>query len=144
MTQPIPAGFHTLTPHLVCDGAAKAIDFYKEAFGAEEIARAPAPGSDKLIHALIRIGDSLVMLVDDFPEFTGGKASHPHALGGSPVSLHLYTTDVDAAMDRAVKAGCTLTMPVMDQFWDEIKTHPNVPYIPFGAGGFLTIPEMYR
>lgn len=112
---PIPEGMHTVTPHLVCRGAAAAIEFYEAAFGAVELGRVPAPDG-KLMHALIRIGDSPLMLVDEFPEM--GNTS-PMSLSGSPVSLHVYVEDVDAAFERAVAAGATVVMPVADMFWGD-------------------------
>lgn len=117
---PIPAGFHSITPHLCVKGAAKAIEFYKAAFGAEEIRRMPMPGDERLMHAAIRIGDSIVMLVDDFPEWRGGKGGTPEALGGSPVTIHLYVTDARAAMAQAEAAGCNVTMPVNEAFWGDL------------------------
>jgi uncharacterized glyoxalase superfamily protein PhnB len=114
--QPIPPDFHAVTPHLVVCDAAAAIAFYKAAFGAEECFRMPAPDGERLLHAEIRIGDSPVMLASAFPEF-GSKG--PDALGGSPVALHLYVADVDAAYDRAVTAGATATMPPADMFWGD-------------------------
>ncbi len=114
--QPVPPDFHSVTPHLVVSDAAAAIDFYKAAFGAEERFRMPAPDGARLLHAEIRIGDSPVMLASEFPEF-GSKG--PKALGGSPVALHLYVADVDAAYDRAVTAGATTTMPPADMFWGD-------------------------
>ncbi len=116
--QPIPEGFRTLTAHLVVDGGAKAIDFYRKAFGAEEINRMPAPDG-RLMHAEIRIGDSVVMLADDFPEWMGGQSRSPKALGNTPVTLHLYVRDADAAFARAVEAGCEVKMPLMDMFWGD-------------------------
>ena len=113
--QPIPEGMRSVTPHLVCEGAARAIEFYKKAFGAQEVSRLPGPNG-KLMHAQIRIGDSAIMLSDDFPEH-GGLG--PKALNGSPVTIHLYVPDVDAVAARAVQAGATLTMPVADQFWGD-------------------------
>jgi len=111
----IPDGMHSLTPHLVCAGAAEAIEFYKKAFNAVELARLPGPDV-KLMHALVRIGDSMVMLVDEFPQWgTFG----PKALKGSPVVLHLYVEDVDAQVKQAVAAGAKLTMPVADMFWGD-------------------------
>ncbi len=111
----IPDGMHSLTPHLVCAGAAEAIEFYKKAFNAVELARLPGPDG-KLMHALVRIGDSMVMLVDEFPQWgTFG----PKALKGSPVVLHLYVEDVDAQVKQAVAAGAKLTMPVTDMFWGD-------------------------
>ena len=108
-------GMHTLTPHLVCEGASDAIAFYKKAFNAEELAR--LPGADgKLMHAMLRIGDSTIMLCDDFPQW---GSLGPKALKGSPVYLHLYVKDVDAAMKQAVDAGAQVTMPVADMFWGD-------------------------
>jgi uncharacterized glyoxalase superfamily protein PhnB len=113
--KPIPEGMHSVTPHLVCAGAAAAIDFYKNAFGAIETSRVPGPGG-KLMHASIRIGDSVVMLVDENPEWgTFG----PKALKGSSVTMHLYVTDADAFTARAVAAGATITMPLSDMFWGD-------------------------
>jgi PhnB protein len=111
----IPQGMHSVTPHLVCAGAAKAIEFYKHAFGAEECARLPGPDG-RLMHAAVKIGDSHVMLVDEMPEW---GALGPKALKGSPVTIHLYVDDVDAVVARAVKAGAKVTMPVADQFWGD-------------------------
>ncbi|MHC0506783.1 VOC family protein [Achromobacter aegrifaciens] len=114
-SKPIPEGMHTLTPHIVCEGAAQAIDFYKKAFNAEELARLPGPNG-KIMHAAIRIGDSVMMLMDDFPEW---GSLGPKALKGTPVTLHLYVADVDAAMKQAVAAGAQVTMPVADMFWGD-------------------------
>jgi PhnB protein len=111
----IPQGMHSVTPHLICAGAAKAIDFYKQAFGAEETARLPGPDG-RLMHAAVRIGDSTVMLVDEMPEW---GALGPKSLKGSPVTLHIYVEDVDAFVARAVKAGAKVTMPVEDAFWGD-------------------------
>ena len=111
----IPQGMHSVTPHLICAGAARAIDFYKQAFGAEETARLPGPDG-RLMHAAVRIGDSTVMLVDEMPEW---GALSPTSLKGSPVTIHLYVDDVDAFVARAVKAGAKLTMPVEDAFWGD-------------------------
>lgn len=111
----IPDGMHTLTPHIVCEGASDAIAFYRKAFNAEELTRLPAPGG-KVMHAAIRIGDSVVMLMDDFPEW---GSLGPKALKGSPVTLHLYVHDVDAAIKQAVAAGAQVTMPAADMFWGD-------------------------
>jgi PhnB protein len=113
--KPIPEGMHTVTPHLVCAGAAEAIEFYKKAFGATELGRVAGP-QGKLMHAMIRIGDSSVMLVDEFPEW---NSLGPKALKGSPVTIHLYVEDVDAFVKRAVAAGAKITMPVDDMFWGD-------------------------
>jgi uncharacterized glyoxalase superfamily protein PhnB len=106
---------HSVTPHLVCAGAADAIEFYKKAFGAVEMARLPGPDG-KIMHAMIRIGDSAVMLVDESP---GWGMLGPKALKGSPVTIHLYVEDADALAARAVKAGARITMPLEDMFWGD-------------------------
>jgi uncharacterized glyoxalase superfamily protein PhnB len=106
---------HTVTPHLTCAGAADAIDFYVRAFGAEEVMRLPDPNG-KLAHAAVRIGDSMVMLMDEFPEW---QARGPKTLGGSPVTIHLSVPDVDAAFRRAVEAGATARMEPADMFWGD-------------------------
>ena len=113
--KPIPEGMHTVTPHLVCAGAADAIEFYKKAFDAAELGRLPGP-QGKLMHAAIRIGDSAVMLVDEFPEM---GAFGPKSLKGSPVTIHLYVEHVDAAFERAVAAGAKVKMPLADMFWGD-------------------------
>lgn len=113
--KPIPDGMHSLTPHLVCAGAAEAIEFYKKAFNAVEMTRLPGPNG-KLMHAAVRIGDSTIMLVDEFPEWA---CLGPKALKGSPVTLHLYVEDVDAGVAQAVAAGAKLTMAVADMFWGD-------------------------
>ena len=114
-TKAIPDGMHTVTPHLICAGASEAIEFYKTAFNATEISRLSGPGG-KLMHASIRIGDSIVMLVDEMPEH---GALGPKSLKGSPVAIHLYVPDADAAAAQAVKAGARITMPVTDMFWGD-------------------------
>ena len=114
-TNPIPEGMHTVTPHLVCAGAADAIEFYKKAFGAVEMMRIPIPNG-RVMHACIRIGGSQIFLVDEMPEW---GAVGPKSLKGSPVTIHLQVEDVDAMVDRAVKAGARVTMPVADQFWGD-------------------------
>jgi PhnB protein len=113
--KPVPEGMHTVTPHLVCGGAADAIAFYKKAFNAEEILRMPGPDG-KLMHAMIRIGDSNVMLVDEFPQW--GSTS-PKTLKGTPVTIHLAVDNVDALFQRALDAGATVKMPVADMFWGD-------------------------
>lgn len=108
-------GMRTLTPHLVCAGAAAAIEFYKQAFGAQEITRLPGP-EGKIMHAAIRIGDSVLMLADEFPAW--GSVG-PKALQGSPVTIHLYVDAVDVVVAGAVAAGAKITMPVADMFWGD-------------------------
>jgi PhnB protein len=110
---PIPEGMHSLTPHIVCNSAAAAIEFYKKAFGAEEMLRMPGPDG-KLIHAMIRIGNSMLMLVDEMP---GMGARSPKLLGGSPVTIHLSVPDAHATMRQAEATGAKITMPVTDMFW---------------------------
>ncbi len=104
---------HTVTPHLVCAGAAEAIEFYQKAFGAVEMMRLPGPDG-KLIHASVRIGDSIVMLVDEIPQY---GALGPKSLKGSSVTIHLNVDDVDATFAQAVGAGAKVMMPVADMFW---------------------------
>ena len=113
--KPVADGVHTLTPHLVCAGAAEAIEFYKKAFGAIELMRVPGPDG-RLMHGSVRIGDSLLMLVDEAPEW---GALGPKALKGSPVTIHMSVPDVDAAIAKAVAAGATLKMPAADMFWGD-------------------------
>jgi PhnB protein len=113
--KPIPDGYHTVTPYLTIKNAAAALDFYKQAFGAEECFRMTDP-QGKVGHAEIRIGDSSIMLCDEFPEMGG---TSPDTLGGSPVMIHLYVEQVDALVDRAVKAGGRLERPVADQFYGD-------------------------
>ncbi|MBL8749717.1 MAG: VOC family protein [Planctomycetes bacterium] len=114
--RPIPEGFHSLTPHLELRGAARAIDFYKAAFGAREIFRNLGPDGRLVMHAQLQIGDSMLLLHDEFAE-SGGES--PDSLEGSAVTLHLYVPDVDAVFARAVAAGATVEMPVSDMFWGD-------------------------
>jgi uncharacterized glyoxalase superfamily protein PhnB len=103
----------------VCAPCADAIEFYKKAFGAEEISRFPGPDGKRIMHAEITIGGQPLFLVDDFPEFCGGKSETPIALGGTPVTIHRYVEDCDAAIKRAEKAGATVKMPAADMFWGD-------------------------
>ncbi|MCA8962875.1 MAG: VOC family protein [Planctomycetes bacterium] len=119
MTSPIPPGCEGLIPHLVCDGAAEALEFYKKALGAEEVLRMPAPDGKRLMHAEMKLDGKPVFLADDFPEFCGGKSQNPRALGGTPLTVHRYVEDCDAAIDRAVEAGATVKMPATDMFWGD-------------------------
>jgi uncharacterized glyoxalase superfamily protein PhnB len=117
MAHPIPAGHRSITPHLIVKGAADAIDFYTRAFGAKEISRMPFPAPDgtmRLGHAELEIGDSKLMLADEFPEYGGlGPGDN------SPVTIHLYVTDADAAFAQAVEAGATVSMPLSNMFWGD-------------------------
>jgi PhnB protein len=108
-----------LVPHIVVNGAAKAIDFYKGAFGAEEVMRMPAEDGKRLMHAELKIGSSALYLCDDFPEYCGGKSRTPQTLGGTPTTIHQTVADCDAAIARAAKAGATVTMPAADMFWGD-------------------------
>ena len=107
-----------VSPYLIVDDAAAAIDFYVAAFGAEELGRVPGP-EGKLVNAALRINGSVVMLNDDFPEMTGGKSMTPTSLGGTPVSIHLTVTDVEKKFQRAVDAGATVVAPLEDVFWGD-------------------------
>ena len=122
--KPIPEGMHSLTPHLICDGATEAIRFYAEAFGAVEQFRLPGP-EGKLMHACLKIGDSMLMLVD---EMAGCGMLGPRSLKGSPVSIHLYVTNVDAVVEQAVKAGARVTMPAADMFWGDRFSQLEDPF----------------
>jgi PhnB protein len=126
-TQRIPAGCEDLIPHLVCSPCSDAIEFYKKAFGAEELHRMPAPDG-RIMHAAIHIGKSMVFLVDDFPEHCGGKSSTAIALQGTPVSLHRYVESCDAAIKRAQDAGATVLMPATDMFWGDRYGVVTDPY----------------
>ncbi len=111
---PIPDGYTAVTPYLIVDDAAAAIAFYQEAFGAAEVMRLVAPGSDRIVHAEITIGGARVMLADANPEWNARSAK---AFGGSPVSLMIYTGDADAMFARAVAAGAEPARPVSETFW---------------------------
>ncbi len=107
---PIPKGYHTVTAQLAIDGAEKAIEFYEKAFGAEVVDQAKDPSGLKVWHASLKIGDSMLMVNDVFPDMGGGA---------SQSSMWLYVTDVDASFKRAVDAGAKVTMPVSDMFWGD-------------------------
>lgn len=114
--RPIPDGFRSVTPSLIVPNATKALEFYAKAFGAETLMRMPGPDGETTMHAEMRIGDSIVMLCDENPDW-GCKA--PGSLGGSAGSLHLYVDDADALFARALEAGCETTMPLMNAFWGD-------------------------
>ncbi len=114
--KPIPEGYHTITPHLTVRNASQAIEFYKRAFGAEELMRMYTPGKSTIMHAELRIGDSRIFLGDEWPE-RGCRS--PQSLGGVCGSLFLYVEDVDTAFQRAVSAGAQVKMPVSDMFWGD-------------------------
>src|SRR5260221_9399108 len=123
--QPVPQGFHSLTPHLVVRNADKAIEFYKRAFGAEVIGDVARMPDGKVMHALLRIGDSNLMLNDEMPEY---GALSPASGGSSSVTIHIYTPNVDAAFEHATSASAQVAMPLMDQFWGDrygVVTDPD-------------------
>ncbi|MFQ5414357.1 MAG: VOC family protein [Phycisphaerae bacterium] len=115
--KPIPEGFHTITPHIIVRDAAKSIDFYKKAFAAEEVFRMPGPDGHGVMHAEIRIGDSHVMICDEQPYMKQWRA--PESFGGTTVALALYVEDADKCFQRAVQAGATASMAMMDAFWGD-------------------------
>lgn len=130
---PIPPGYHTVTPALVVRGGRQALEFYKKAFGAKELGAMYMPDGQKLMHAEIQIGDSRLMLGDESPDM---GAVSPQALGGTPVTLNIYTEDCDALFNRAVSAGATPKMPPTDMFWGD---RYGKVVDPFGHGwGILT------
>ncbi|MEW6197494.1 MAG: VOC family protein [Planctomycetota bacterium] len=122
---PIPQGFHTITPHLVVRHGVEAITFYKRAFGAEELTRMTGPDGESIMHAELRIGDSVLLVCDECPEM---GARSPQSIGGTPVTLHLYVENVDRAYARAVEAGATAAMPPQDQFWGDRYARVTDPF----------------
>ena len=121
---PIPPGFHAITVHLSVDGASKYSEFLKNAFNAEEIRRSPGPGG-KLMHVLVKVGDSMMMFADDFSE---EFHMPPHVRGNLPVVLNLYVEDADATWAKAVAAGREVLMPMSDQFWGDRYGHVRDPF----------------
>lgn len=128
MADPIPKGLEALIPHLVCTNCAEAIEFYKKAFGAKEMSRVVAPDGQKIMHACLEIDGSVIFLNDDFPEYCEGKSLSPLSLGGTPVTLHRYVNDCDAAIKRAEEAGATVKMPPEDMFWGDRYGIVTDPY----------------
>ena len=121
--RPIPRGYRTATPYLIVDGAARAIDFYKKAFRAKEIMRLEQNG--KIGHAEIKVGNSRIMLADEFPDM---DARGPKSIGGSPVSIHLYVKDADKTFAKAVKAGAKVKHPLEDKFYGDRTGSVEDPY----------------
>ena len=115
MTKPIPDGFHSITPSIIVSNSKEAIEFYKKVFDAKEIYQFPTP-EGKTMHAMIQIGDSIVMMADEFPKM--GTRS-PLIVGGTSTTIHLYVEDADKVYNQAIKAGATPTMPLMDAFWGD-------------------------
>ena len=137
MTQPatnVPNGMHSLSPHLICAGAAEAIAFYQKAFDAQELVRLPGPDG-KLMHACVRINGSSVMLVDENPEY---GLRGPHSLHGTPVTIHLIVADVDKAVAQAASAGAVVVMPPADMFWGD---RYGVVEDPFGHRWSIATPQ---
>lgn len=122
--RPIPEGFRTVTPHLVCAGVADAITFYQKAFGAVETFRMPGPDG-KVMHAEIKIGDSHIMLGDEYPDY---GSLGPLALKGTPVVIHLYVPDADATWDQAIAAGAKPVMPLSDMPWGDRYGQVSDPF----------------
>ena len=116
MADPIPCGMHSITPHIIVNGAAKAVEFYKKVFGAEQIGPISTMPDGKVMHAHLKIGDSHLMMADEFPQ---GSCRSPQSLGGSPVVLTLYVTDVDATWKKATEAGAKVVFPLANQFWGD-------------------------
>ena len=112
----VPDGYHTATPYLSVKNAGEAIDFYKRAFGAEEIVRMPGPDGKSVMHAEIKIGNSMLMIADEWPQ---ADCKSPKTLGGTSVNIFLYVQDADATFQKAVNAGAKATMPLMDMFWGD-------------------------
>ena len=122
--RPIPEGYHSVTPYLIVTGAASAIEFYKHAFGAKEVMRMAHPDG-RVGHAELQIGDSRIMLADEFPEI---GARSPMSLGGTPVGIQLYVDDVDAVTARALAAGAKMLRPLKDQFYGDRSGTLNDPF----------------
>ncbi|MGI0014318.1 MAG: VOC family protein [Nitrososphaera sp.] len=113
---PIPKGFQTVTTSIVVRNAAQAIDYYKKAFGAKELFRMTLPDGNTIMHAEMKIGESVIMMTDEMPQM---KTMSPQSIGGTSTSFYTYVRDVDKVFSQAVAAGATVTMPVMDAFWGD-------------------------
>ena len=138
--RPSPAdlGMHGLAPHLVCKGAVDALDFYKKAFGAEELMRLPGPDG-KLMHGSVKINNYMVMLADEFGDVDAAhRNAAPPTLRGTSVVIHLQVDDADAWAARAVSAGCTTIMPMADMFWGD---RYGVVEDPFGHRWSIATPK---
>jgi PhnB protein len=124
-SKPVPDGYHSITPYLVVKGGAQAIEFYKKAFGAEERFRMNGPDGQSIGHAELKIGDSVFMLADEFPQM---KCFSPETIGGSAVSMYVYVNDVDATFDKAVSEGATVIEPVTDKFYGDRSGYLKDPF----------------
>ena len=126
---PIPEGFHTITPHLIVKPAAEAMDFYVKAFGAVECCRFMMPGSDLIAHGLMKIGDSFLMVTDEFPlEMSCPGVFSPASGNGTTVTIQLYVEDVDSVYRQALSVGCSSVMEPMDAFWGDRYGQVCDPY----------------
>jgi PhnB protein len=123
--KPIPEGFHTITPHLVVKDAANAIEFYKKAFSASEVWRSLGPGGKSIMHAELKIGDSIFMLNDEFPEM---NSLSPASIGNTAVTISLYVEDADKVFNQAVESGAKVVMPLADMFWGDRYGMLTDPY----------------
>ena len=121
----IPEGYHSINPHLIVRNAAQAIEFYKKAFGAEERFSMQGPDGNSIMHAELKIGDSIFMLAEESAEM---KCHSPESIGGSPVSMYVYVRDVDAIFNQAVSAGATEMNPVKDQFYGDRSGYLRDPF----------------
>ena len=118
--RPVPEWFHSVTPHMIIKDATGAIEFYRKAFGAKQIGRFMCPGGDLVMHATMKIGDSMIMVADEFPEGQGCPGwMSPLTAKGTTITLQLYVDNVDALYQQALEAGCTASMPPMDAFWGD-------------------------
>ena len=122
---PIPAGYNSVSPYLVVSNSAEALEFYEKALGAETVMVMPGPSGQAVMHAEMRIGNSIVMMTDENPQF---NMLSPTKLGGTAVSMHLYVEDVDAGFARATEAGCTVVFPPSDMFWGDRFCKVTDPY----------------
>lgn len=116
---PIPEGFHTVTPYLIVNNATKALDFYKKAFGAKVLVKCACPDTSKIVHSELKIGDSMLMLADEWSGPDGHGLGSPKSLKGTCALIHLYVKNTDTAFKKAVKAGCKVIRPVADMFWGD-------------------------
>ncbi len=116
MVKPIPDRFHSVTPTLTVSGATNAIEFYKKVFAAQELSRFPSHDGKTIMHAEIKIGDSIIMLNDEFPQM---NCLSPQSVGGASTGIFLYVEDADAVFNKAVSVGAKVTMPMIDAFWGD-------------------------
>jgi uncharacterized glyoxalase superfamily protein PhnB len=127
MTKPVPDGCHTITPHLIIRDCDKALTFYEKAFAAEVVGRSAGPAG-KIMHAAVKIGDSMVMMADEFPEMGDRTSKAPVSLGGTSVVLNIYCDDADAWYRRAIKAGAESLMAPADMFWGDRYSQIRDPF----------------